>query len=581
MSTPLPDAPNLEHLRKQAKDLHRAARAGDPEARARIAAHFPEALASDVSLSQAQLTIARAYGFPSWTQLKRHVQATGPLTPDRPFRREMDYFEGRASGLHSVVASGLPAAVFQARTIHPRFADASLPTSGFTLDDARLVVARQHGCATWEALEDHIAGLASGTRSEPFMDAYEAMEARDASRLRDILARHPEIVNARGTNGNTLLGLAASLETTADLSQPPGVAADAGGRPSACTEILLAAGADVGASNDRGWTALHQAAYSNNVPLIDRLLSAGAAADVSAHGDGGTPLMMALFWGHRAAAERLARVEATPENLRAAAGLGHLEMARAMVRDDGTLAPAAGSHRAFYRPHSGFPVWQPSDNPSEILDEALVYAARNGRVEVMEFLIERGARVDAEPYNGTALHWAASTGQMEAVKLLLGRGADVDREASFGGVLGVTPLHVAAWGGKMEAVTALLEAGADIARRDPVYHGFPWGWAGHAGHADIRDYLLEAGAERHLFHAIAADRQDGVEALLDADPSLVHHDDGWTLPLVDAAQQGRADIVHLLLERGADPQRADSQGRTARAAALAAGQTETAELLPL
>jgi hypothetical protein len=32
----------------------------------------------------------------------------------------------------------------------------------------------------------------------------------------------------------------------------------------------------------------------------------------------------------------------------------------------------AGAHRGFYRPHGGFPAWQPSDDPQEVIDEALV-----------------------------------------------------------------------------------------------------------------------------------------------------------------------------------------------------------------
>ena len=36
------------------------------------------------------------------------------------------------------------------------------------------------------------------------------------------------------------------------------------------------------------------------------------------------------------------------------------------------------------------------------------------RIEAMALLVERGAHVDAEPYNGTALHWAVARKQVEA-----------------------------------------------------------------------------------------------------------------------------------------------------------------------
>jgi ankyrin repeat protein len=574
MSANLPDHPRWEQIRKQAKDLLKSARAGDPEAVDRIAAHFPTIPPAQATLAQAQLTLARHYGYSSWTAMKRDVPSP-PEGPYKPFRRDFDYYEDRADGLLSVLQSGLPAALADARTFHP---DAD--GSPFTLDDARIVIARQHGHNGWEEFRSHIADLASGAAHEPFLEAFEAMEARDAPLLRRILARHPEIVNARGTNANTLLNLAASMETTSDLSQPPAAATDGKHARQAITEILIGAGARADDANDRGWTALHQAAYSNNLALTERLLLAGASVKRAAHGDGGTPLMMALFWGHREAADRLAKEGIAPRNLRTAAGLGRLDLLREMFENDGSLTADAGAHRAFYRPHSGFPAWRPSGNAVEILDESLVYAAKNGRVEAMAFLLDRGARPDAEPYNGTPLHWAAANGHEEAVRLLLNAGADVDRTAGFGGVVGITALHAAAWNGRLETVKALVGSGADITRRDPSFHGFPAGWAEHSGHMDVRGYLLDVGAPRDIFHAVAANRPDLVGALLDADPGLVNRDDRWTLPLVDAAARGHTDIVRILLRRGADPSRGDSGGRTARAAAEENGHTEIVALLP-
>ena len=105
-----------------------------------------------------------------------------------------------------------------------------------------------------------------------------------------------------------------------------------------------------------------------------------------------------------------------PRNLRAAAGLGRLDLVEELVAPDGRLAPEAGAHRAFYRPHSGFPDWRPSDDPQEVLDEALAWAARSDRVEVLEPLVARGARPDADVYRGSALMWAAASGRTAAVR---------------------------------------------------------------------------------------------------------------------------------------------------------------------
>lgn len=65
----LPDHPNLDQLRRQAKELHQAAAVGDPTAIERMAS-----VAKDVSLSTAQLALAREYGFASWPRLKNEVE---------------------------------------------------------------------------------------------------------------------------------------------------------------------------------------------------------------------------------------------------------------------------------------------------------------------------------------------------------------------------------------------------------------------------------------------------------------------------------------------------------------------------
>src|SRR5215813_8614372 len=72
---PLPDNPSLENLRKQAKSLLKAVRAGDPAALARVREFHPrpESTSTRLSLSDAQLVIARSHGFLSWSKLKRHL----------------------------------------------------------------------------------------------------------------------------------------------------------------------------------------------------------------------------------------------------------------------------------------------------------------------------------------------------------------------------------------------------------------------------------------------------------------------------------------------------------------------------
>jgi ankyrin repeat protein len=248
------------------------------------------------------------------------------------------------------------------------------------------------------------------------------------------------------------------------------------------TRLLLERGAEVNRGNDYGWTKLHQAGYGNDPALARLLLDAGARTDLHARGDGGTPLIAALFWGHREVAELLGL---EPGNLRVAAGLGKVAMIDALV---GT--PAAGAHRGFYRPHGGFPAWTPSGDPQEILDEALVWAAKADRVEAIDRLVELGARIDADPYRGTPLSWAAANGRVPAIRRLAELGADLNQPTTFGGPghgQDVFALHLAAQAGQAEAVDVLLELGADSALRDGLYDGDAAGWAAHGCRPDLAE----------------------------------------------------------------------------------------------
>jgi glyoxalase superfamily protein len=69
MSQQLPARPNLEHLRKQAKDLAHEVQARDPA----------------FTLSDAQHEIAKTYGFASWPKLKAHVEQAPSTAAGHPF----------------------------------------------------------------------------------------------------------------------------------------------------------------------------------------------------------------------------------------------------------------------------------------------------------------------------------------------------------------------------------------------------------------------------------------------------------------------------------------------------------------
>jgi hypothetical protein len=116
----LPSNPNLDHLKHQAKDLRKEHTARTPGVAQRIREFHPrfgratdaEIFAAHLNLTEAQLAIAREYGFPSWTRLKAHIEK--PVLSDQlnlphheriedaTFRRAVDLLDaGDVAGLRA------------------------------------------------------------------------------------------------------------------------------------------------------------------------------------------------------------------------------------------------------------------------------------------------------------------------------------------------------------------------------------------------------------------------------------------------------------------------------------------------
>src|SRR5688500_6041561 len=92
----LPERPSLEQLRKQAKDLLRDARNGDATALARSCAVGRPSPGASLTLADAQLVVAREYGFASWPRLVRHVESVvGSGFVLRPLIRPVELSTGR------------------------------------------------------------------------------------------------------------------------------------------------------------------------------------------------------------------------------------------------------------------------------------------------------------------------------------------------------------------------------------------------------------------------------------------------------------------------------------------------------
>ena len=485
---------NLEQQKKQARELLRAVRAGNSDALARLReqhlrwANVDDAtVRRETALHDAQFVIAREQGFASWTKLKSYAEAFPRIRHSRIFVADMQWIVDRVHGLLRTRQSAGPAALEQIREWHPRFSgcsDDEIRQAPFTEADAQVVYAREHGFDTWDDLVRRVNLLASASdaeATEPFLAAFRALESHNIPALKSLLALYPQLAQERGTNGNSLLNLAVSIVAKTD--------SDFG---IALIETLLDAGADVNDANDRGWTPLHQAAYSNQCEIAAVLIKNGGDLEAEAHGSGGTPLITALFWGHREVADLLGRHSVAPGNLRTAAGLGDKDLLEKCFSGERVLTFEACAARGFYRPHSGFPDWHPSADPQEVLDEALVWACKSGRMNVLSRLVRAGARLDADPYRGTPLIWAAACNRLDTAEWLIDHGANINKRATFGGLThgqGVTALHMAAQNGHFPIVQSLIARGADPKIKDDLYSSDAEGWANHFGQIAVRDYL--------------------------------------------------------------------------------------------
>jgi hypothetical protein len=130
-----------------------------------------------------------------------------PSHPSRIFVRDLSYFRDRAKGLIAVVADGLPNGIEQVRRWHPSYQDASdaaIQSAAFSLEDAQLVYARQHGYESWPALARYLRTLPATADSEPFLTVFEAAQRGDWARAADLA--HDSLLR-RGTAFSTVVPL--------------------------------------------------------------------------------------------------------------------------------------------------------------------------------------------------------------------------------------------------------------------------------------------------------------------------------------------------------------------------------------
>lgn len=542
MSATLPPRPNLVQLRRQAKDLLRRLQAGDSEAIARCAvhprlSHFSAANARDarLSLSDAQLVVAREYGFASWPKLKSHVEG-------------LERAEKRVAWLRAAFAAAdRDTREWLLSCVHTkeRFQHYDPDANTLSEEDARLVVANEQGYAFWRKYESYLY-LDPGVQK-----AIAAVRSGDLNSLRALLRIDPAAANPRWVHADV------TPTTIPNDSIPLHCLAEAvfnGTNPHRndyeLARALIQAGADVDLDNG---TPLKSAVSYNAVGAARALLEGGAAVDGP---DGsGMPMAYALGFGFTDLAELLARFGATLD-MRFAAGLGRLEEVKRFVHPDGSLSSDAGRLADPYENR-----FRCERTRANILSQALYFACLHSRLETVEFLLELGAAVNQEVPGvnrpgGAVLHFLAAG-------VPLGAGGDPHRYDER----------------RLPVIELLLKRGARVALRDSRFQATPLGWAYHHNAKRVVEVLRPRAG---VHDAVRFGLLDRLRRLLDGDPSLVNvRDELGETPLhcLKPETPEAGEVIDLLISRGADIEARNAGGQTPWERMIAAGRSDLAARL--
>jgi ankyrin repeat protein len=313
---------------------------------------------------------------------------------------------------------------------------------------------------------------------------------------------------------------------------------------------LLQQRADVTAAEGDGTTALHWAAYRDNLEIADLLIRAGARVN-AANDLGATPLWAACENGSAAMVRRLLQAGGNPNMalasgetpLMTAARTGNVEVVRQLLAKGAEVNAKERAH------HQTALMWAVAQRHAEVVGVLLAHGAdfRAGstvRTEVVKTSLDPfnpNYTVDIPQGGYTALLFAARVGDLTSAKLLVGAGADVNDTAPYG----TSALVVAAHSGHGELAAFLLQNGADSNAGAAGYTAL------HAAllHKDERlvAALLAHGANPNArLERATPTRRDSVDFFLP--PAFVGATPFWL-----AARYSTAPIMRLLATHGADP----------------------------
>lgn len=515
----LPRHPNLEQYKKQAKELVKNHRSGDPAAIQLITQYHPkfrsipsaDVPSASFILADAQLIIARRHGFESWTKFARQVESIrrerSALLSTDPVAAFIEaacvpvdgyHGDGTLEGAESILAE------------HPEVASASIYTAAILGDDAavrRFLALDQNnakakgGLHGWDALTylcfSRYLRL-DRARSAGFVGAAEALLDGGASANTGWydntgeprpyweaaiygaagVAYHPEMTRLlleRGADPNdeetpyhipethdlTLLRIVVESGRLNDTSLTTLLLRKADWHDLNGIRYLLEHGADANRMTIWRNTALHQALRRDNgIEIIEAMLDHGADPALVNGREGRSGIAMAA-WRGRGDVLHLIDQKGIPSGLQ---GVDEL-IAACAKNDSESIAAIIGRE-----PHL---VHELLATGGTLLAEF----AGNGNTDGLRRLLDLGVNVaerykEGDPYfeiakDSTALHVAAWRGRHATVHFLIERGATVNMTD----IRGRTPFDLAIkacvdsyWKGlrTTESIECLLRAGASI-----------------------------------------------------------------------------------------------------------------------
>jgi ankyrin repeat protein len=202
---------------------------------------------------------------------------------------------------------------------------------------------------------------------------------------------------------------------------------------------------------------------------------------------------------------------------------------------------------------------------------ALHWAVRQDDLDTVDRLIQAGADVKAaNRYGVTPLYLACVNGNPEIIEHLLRAGADANAAVTEG----ETALMTAARSGRVEAAKVLLAHGANVNAREAWRGQTALMWASAQNHPAMAKLLIDSGAEVDARSAIQQ-----WERQVTAEPREKWLPPGGLTPLLFAARQGALECARILLDAGADINRADPDGITPLLSSIINGHYDVAVLL--